>query len=88
VLRAPPGEVLRIPDESEAGVAENPKKGDRVEWNTPQGRTRGRVKEKLTEDTRVKGHTARASEEDPQYLVESEKSGAEAAHRPDALDEA
>jgi hypothetical protein len=26
-----------------------------------------------------------ASEEDPRYLVESEKSGKEAAHRPDTL---
>lgn len=60
-------------------------KGDRVEWNTSQGTTVGRVKEKLTERTRVKGHEVAASEDNPQYLVESEKSGEEAAHRPDAL---
>ena len=60
-------------------------KGDRVEWNTSQGKTTGEVKRKLTSDTDVQGHTAKASQDDPQYLVESEKTGAEAAHRPDAL---
>ena len=59
--------------------------GDRVEWNTPQGTTHGRVERKLTSETHVKGHKVAASEEEPQYLVRSEKTGAEAAHRPDAL---
>ena len=27
------------------------KQGDRVEWNTPQGKTRGTVKTKLTSET-------------------------------------
>jgi hypothetical protein len=61
-------------------------KGDRVAWNTSQGETTGRVKKKLTSDTQVEGHTAKASKDDPQYLVESDKTGAEAAHKPDALD--
>jgi hypothetical protein len=29
------------------------KKGDRVAWDTPQGKTTGRVVEKLTSDKRV-----------------------------------
>ena len=61
------------------------KPGDEVEWNTPQGKTRGKVKEKLTSRTEVGGQTVAASEEDPRYLVESEKSGKEAAHKPGAL---
>ena len=61
------------------------RRGDRVEWNTSQGTTSGRVKKKLTSETDVEGHTAKASEDEPQYLVESDKTGAEAAHRPDAL---
>jgi hypothetical protein len=59
--------------------------GDRVEWNTSQGKTTGEVKEKLTSTTQIEGHEAKATEDDPQYLVESEKTGAEAAHKPDAL---
>ena len=60
--------------------------GDKVEWNTPQGKTRGTVKKKLTSRTQVGGQTVAASEDDPRYLVESEKSGKEAAHKPDALE--
>ena len=61
------------------------KQGDTVEWNTPQGMTRGKVKKKLTSPTQVGGQNINASEDDPRYLVESEKSGKEAAHKPDAL---
>jgi Hypervirulence associated proteins TUDOR domain len=61
------------------------KQGDRVEWNTPQGKTRGTVKKKLTSETEVGGQKVNASEDDPRYLVESEKSGKEAAHKVDAL---
>lgn len=59
--------------------------GDQVEWNTSQGKTIGKVVKKLTSSTEIKGHTVSASKEDPQYLVESDKSGEQAAHKPDAL---
>ena len=59
--------------------------GDIVEWNTPQGKTRGKVKRKLTSSTQVGGQKVNASEDDPRYLIQSEKSGKEAAHKPDAL---
>ena len=64
------------------------KQGDRVEWNTSQGKTTGKVKRKLTSPTKIEGHEAKASQDDPQYLVESEKTGARAAHKPDALKKA
>ena len=60
-------------------------KGDRVAWNTPQGETHGVVVRKLTRETHIEGHKVAASPENPEYLVRSEKSGKEAAHRPDAL---
>ena len=66
-------------------MAQEFKQGDKVEWNTPQGKTRGMVKKKLTSDTEVGRQKINASEDDPRYLVESEKSGKEAAHKPDAL---
>jgi hypothetical protein len=34
----------------------------------------------------VGGQTIAASEDDPRYLVQSEKTGKEAAHKPGALD--
>jgi hypothetical protein len=61
------------------------KAGDRVEWDTPQGPTRGRVVRKLTSPMEIKGHHVAASKDNPQYLVESEKTGAQAAHRPEEL---
>ena len=66
-------------------MAQDLEQGDKVEWNTPQGKTRGTVKKKLTSDTEVGGQKIIASVNDPRYLVESEKSGKEAAHKPDAL---
>jgi hypothetical protein len=69
-------------------VQEEFKRGDSVEWNTPQGKTRGTIKMKLTSETEVGGQKVKASEDDPRYLVESEKSGKEAAHKSDALSKA
>ena len=62
------------------------KQGDAVSWETPQGTTRGKVKKKLTSDVQIKGTTITASESDPRYLVVSDKSGDEAAHKPEALE--
>lgn len=61
-------------------------KGDEVEWNTPQGKTTGTVVKKLTAETDVKGHHVAASEDNPEYLVESDQTGARAAHHPDSLE--
>jgi len=47
--------------------------------------TRGTVEQKVTEPRHVKGHTAKASPENPEYRVRSDKSGKEAIHRPEAL---
>ena len=47
--------------------------------------TEGTVEKRITSDTEEAGRTVRASEDDPQYLVESDKSGGEAVHKPDAL---
>jgi hypothetical protein len=61
------------------------KKGDKVEWETSQGKTSGTVKKKLTSPTKIKSHKVAASKENPEYLVETDKSKKEAAHKPDAL---
>jgi hypothetical protein len=61
------------------------KKGDRVTWQSHGGTAEGTVEKKITEDTEAAGRTVRASEEEPQYLVRSEKSGGEAVHKPEAL---
>jgi hypothetical protein len=59
--------------------------GDEVEWNSHGSTARGEVVEEITEDTHAAGRTVRASEDDPQYRVRSDRSGRDAVHRPEAL---
>jgi hypothetical protein len=61
------------------------RKGDKVEWDSHGGTAVGEVVRKITSDTEAGGRTVRASQDEPQYLVRSEKSGGEAVHKPDAL---
>jgi hypothetical protein len=60
-------------------------KGDRVSWNTSQGRTQGEVGERRTGDFVFGGQHFTASDEHPAYIVESDKSGDRAAHKRSAL---
>lgn len=60
-------------------------KGDRVSWNTSQGRTRGTVVEKKTKDFTFADQHFTASSDEPAFIVESEKTGAQAAHKGSAL---
>lgn len=66
-------------------MADELKKGDHVSWKRHGGTAEGTVEKKITEDTEEAGRTVRASTDDPQYLVESEKSGGKAVHKPGAL---
>jgi hypothetical protein len=59
--------------------------GDTVEWSSPQGTVSGTVKKKLTAPAEIKGHHVAASPENPEFLVESERTGARAAHKPGSL---
>jgi hypothetical protein len=65
-----------------------PKKGDRVSWNTPQGRTTGTVVDVRTAPFSIEGTKLKASKDDPRYVVESDKTGARAAHKAEALKDA
>ena len=60
-------------------------KGDQVEWNSHGGTAEGKVEKKITSDTHAAKRDVKASEDEPQYLVKSDKSGGEAVHKPDAL---
>lgn len=61
------------------------KPGDKVVWRSSQGEIRGVVKEKITSTLKIKGHTAHATQENPEYKVRSDKTGADAVHKPDSL---
>ena len=61
------------------------RKGEKVAWDSSQGEVKGKVERKLTSETRIKTHKVAASKDSPEYLVKSDKTGAEAAHKPDSL---
>lgn len=58
--------------------------GDRVRWSSHGGEAHGKVVRKQTSRTRIKGHAVAATEDDPQFIVETDE-GKRAAHKPDAL---
>ena len=60
--------------------------GDHVSWKSHGSQAEGTVERKITEDTEASGRTVRASEDDPQYEVRSDKSGNTAVHKPSALE--
>jgi hypothetical protein len=60
-------------------------KGDHVTWQSHGATAEGKVLRKITEDTELAGRQVRATKEEPQYLVRSDKSGGEAVHKPSAL---
>jgi DUF2945 family protein len=66
-------------------MTESFRKGDRVEWDSHGGTAVGTVERRITEDTEAGGRSVRASKDEPQYLVKSEKSGGTAVHKPTAL---
>lgn len=66
-------------------MADHFRVGDYVEWGKSGDEVRGHIKRKLTEAYTIKSFTAHATEDDPFYLIETERTGAEAAHRPDTL---
>ena len=63
-------------------------KGEKVEWDSSVGHSVGKVVRKVTSTTHIKGHKVAATKDDPQYIVESAKSGKRAAHKPEALSKA
>jgi hypothetical protein len=66
-------------------MAKQLKAGDRVAWRSSGGGSVGRVERELTAPGKIKGHEVAASENNPEFLVRSDKSGKVAAHKPSAL---
>jgi hypothetical protein len=60
-------------------------KGTKVSWNTSQGRTHGHAVEKRTSRFQFDGQAFNASDDEPYWIVESEKTGARAAHQESSL---
>ena len=63
-------------------------KGDKVSWNTSQGTTHGTAIEKRVKEFIFADQKFKASPDEPYWIVESEKTGAQAAHKESSLDPA
>ncbi len=59
--------------------------GDHVSWNSEAGRVSGHIVKIHASDFDYKGHRHRASEQDPQYVIESDRTDHVAAHKESAL---
>ncbi|HBP29915.1 MAG: DUF2945 domain-containing protein [Advenella sp.] len=61
------------------------KKGDHVSWNSEAGSVSGRIIAIHTSDFDYKGHVHRASKDEPQYEIKSDRTDHIAAHKGSAL---
>lgn len=66
-------------------MAKQFKVGDKVSWNSEAGRVSGTIIKTHTKDFDYKGHTHRATADDPQYEIKSSKTDHIAAHKGSAL---
>ena len=68
-------------------MAKKFKVGDHMRWNSEAGHVTGKIIKIHTSDFDNKGHTHRASPEDPQYEIKSDKTDHVAAYKGSALEE-
>lgn len=59
--------------------------GDHVEWNSEAGRVSGTIIKKVTSQFEFKGYQRHASKEEPQYMIQSDKTDHVAMHKGSAL---
>ena len=66
-------------------AAKKPARGAHVSWKSSQGTIDGTVVKTIETPTDIKGHHVAASPDNPEVIVKSAKTGAVAAHKPEAL---
>ena len=62
--------------------------GDHVKWNSEAGWVSGKITKVHVKDFSYKGHTRRASPDQPQYEIESDRTDHVAAHKEGTLKKA
>jgi len=72
--------------QEEGKMSKKFKVGDHVRWNSEAGHVSGKIIKVHTHDFEYKGHTRRASEDEPQYEIKSDKTDHVAAHKGSALE--
>ena len=68
-------------------MSDDLQKGDHVTWNSHGQEVEGIVTRTITSETEASGRKVKASKDEPQYEVESDKTGKTAVHKPGALHE-
>src|SRR5688572_778980 len=71
--------------EKERLMAQEFKRGDKVEWSFRGRPVRGTVRRRLTRRTEIAGQVVAASKDDPRYVVRTDKSKKDTTRRPGAL---
>ena len=66
-------------------MAQRFKVGDHVSWTSEAGRVSGHIIKVHTSDTPYKGHNRRASKDEPQYEIKSDKTDHIAMHKDSTL---
>ena len=61
------------------------RRGDRVSWNSEAGRVTSVIVKAITSDTVLKGRVRHASPDNPQYVIQSDKTDHIAIHKATAL---
>lgn len=61
------------------------RRGDHVSWNSEAGRVSGRITRVVTSEIEFKGYTVHASQEEPQYEIQSDTTDHVAMHKGSAL---
>ena len=59
--------------------------GDRVAWNSEVGRVKGVIFRKITSEIVFKGYRRHASNDEPQFLIKSDKTDHVAIHKATGL---
>ena len=62
-------------------MAKDLKIGDRVSWNSEAGRVRGKIIKVHRREVNYKGHIHRATADEPQYEIKSDKTDHVAMHK-------
>lgn len=59
--------------------------GDRVSWSSEAGRVTGIIRRTIRSPMKFKGYTVHATPDEPQYMIQSEKTDHVAVHKGSAL---
>jgi Hypervirulence associated proteins TUDOR domain len=76
--------LLKGADQDRA-MAKTFKVGDHVSWNSEAGRVRGKIVKVHKRAVNYKGHIHRATPDDPQYEIKSDKTDHVALHKAGVL---